>query len=103
MKELKKMKTLDEIKDILIKHKKELKEKYYVKEISIFGSYVKGEQTEASDLDILVEFEKSVSLLQIVSLENYLSDILEIKVDVIPKKNIRKELKEFILKEAFPI
>lgn len=97
------MNTLDTIKDILTKHKEWIKEKYKVKEIGIFGSYIKGEQKETSDVDLLVEFETPVSLLQIVSLENYLSDILGIKVDVVPKKNIRKELKEIILKEAMPV
>jgi len=97
------MKNLEEIKEILAKHKNELKEKYGVIELGIFGSYVRAEQKETSDVDILVEFEKPVSLLRIVSLENSLSDILGIKVDVIPKKNIRKELKEFILKEEVPL
>lgn len=97
------MKTLDDIKRIISEHKGELKDKYNVKEISIFGSYIRGEQNKGSDLDILVEFSKPVSLLHIVSLENYLSDILGIKVDVVPKKNIRKELMEFILKEAIPV
>ena len=97
------MKTLDEINDILTKHKEWIKEKYKVKEIGIFGSYIRGEQKETSDVDILVEFEKPVSLLQIVSFENHLSDVLGIKVDVVPKKNIRKELKEIILKEAMPV
>ena len=45
-----------------------------------------------------MDFEKPVSLLQIVSLENYLTDILGVKADVVPKKNIRKELKESILR-----
>jgi len=97
------MKTLDEIKKILTKHKAGLREKYKVKEIGIFGSFVKGRQKESSDIDILVEFENPVSLLHIVSLENYLSDIIGIKVDVVPKKNIRKELKDSILKEAVPV
>jgi len=93
-------KSLDEIKDILNKHREELRQKYSITEMGIFGSYVREEQKETSDVDILVEFDKPVSLLQIVSLENYLSDILGIKVDVVPKKNIRKELKDHILKEA---
>ncbi len=50
------MKTLDEIKNILKSHKGKLKERYGVKEIGIFGSYVRGEQTEKSDVDILVDF-----------------------------------------------
>ena len=97
------MKTLEEIKEILANHKNKLHEKYFVIEIGIFGSYVREEQKETSDVDVLVEFEKPVSLLQIVSLENYLSDILGVKVDVVPKKNIRKELKEYILKETVPV
>jgi hypothetical protein len=97
------MQTLEEIKKIITKHKDEINRKYGVKEIGIFGSYVKGEQKETSDVDILVDFEKPVSLLQIVSLENYLSDIVGIKVDILLKKNIRAELKEFILKETVSV
>jgi len=94
------MKNLEEIKEIIKNHKKELKEEYKVKSIAIFGSYVRGEQKEESDLDILVEFEEPVSLLHIVSVENYLSDILGIKVNLVLKKNIREELREIIIKEA---
>jgi predicted nucleotidyltransferase len=94
------MKNLSEIKEILSEHKADIKIKYNIKEISIFGSYVKKKQKRTSDVDILVDFEKPVSLLQIVSLENYLTDILGVKADVVPKKNIRKELKESILKGA---
>ncbi|MFH0814289.1 MAG: nucleotidyltransferase family protein [Pseudomonadota bacterium] len=97
------MKKLEEIKSILVQHKEELRERYGVKEIEIFGSYIRGEQKITSDLDILIDFERPVSLLHIVALENYLSDILEVKVDVVPKKNIRKELKEIILSEAILI
>jgi len=55
-------KSLDEIKEILKKHEKELKEKYGVKEIGIFGSYLRGEAKEESDLDILVEFEPDAKI-----------------------------------------
>jgi predicted nucleotidyltransferase len=97
------MKTLDKIRQILAAHKEDLRDKYKVIEIGIFGSYVKGEQKKTSDVDVLVEFERPVSLLHIVSLENHLSDILGLKVDVVPKKNIRAELKDSIIKEAIPI
>ncbi|MHA1401861.1 MAG: nucleotidyltransferase family protein [Candidatus Heimdallarchaeaceae archaeon] len=97
------MKDLSEIKDILSKHKNYLKEKYGVIKVEIFGSFVRGEQKSISDVDIVVEFEKTVSLLKIVSLENYLSDIIGIKVDVVPKKNIRVELRDDILKEVIPV
>jgi predicted nucleotidyltransferase len=97
------MKKIAEIKRILSQYKEEVRKKYGVKEIGIFGSFVRNEQKPTSDVDILVEFEKPVSLLQIVSLENYLSDMLGIKVDVVPKKNIRVELKENILSGAVPV
>ncbi|MHB1680585.1 MAG: nucleotidyltransferase family protein [bacterium] len=94
------MKTLNEIESILRKHKKELKEKYYISEIGIFGSYVRGEETPKSDVDILVEFERPISLFTISSLENFLSDLLSMKADVVRKRSVRKELKEDILNEA---
>jgi len=97
------MKNFIEIKELLKSHKKEFGEKYQIKDIGIFGSYVKGIQNKTSDIDILVTFGKPVSLLHIVSFENYLSDMLGIKVDVVPKNNIRKELKDSILKETVPV
>ena len=79
-------KSLDEIKNILKKHEKELKEKYGIKEFGIFGSYLRGEAKEES-LDILVEFEHDakIGLLDFVELENYLSDLLGVKVDLVEK------------------
>jgi predicted nucleotidyltransferase len=82
------MKTLSEIKEILRKHKKELKEKYKVKSIAIFGSYARGEQKETSDIDILIDYYEPISLLKLIELENYLSDLLGVKVDLITKNSI---------------
>ena len=93
------MKTLEEIKNVLDSHRQELKDKYKVKNIGIFGSYVRGEHRAKSDLDVLVEYDNPVSLLQIVALENHLTALLGVKVDLVPRRNIRKELKESILKE----
>lgn len=97
------MRNLDQIKKVIKQHREELEKNFKVKTIAIFGSYVRNEQKGKSDIDILVEFKTSVSLLHIVSLENYFSDILGIKADVVPKKNIRKELRETIIKEAFAL
>ena len=71
--------------------------KHGAKKISIFGSYVRGEATQVSDLDIIVEFEEPVSLLKLVSLENFLTDFIGMKVDLVPKEDIRPELQEQIL------
>lgn len=97
------MKAMDEIKEILERHKEDLKKKHKVKIVGIFGSYVRGGEREASDIDLLAEFEEPVSLLGLVSAEIYLSEILEIRVDLIPKDDLRPELRDSILKEAISL
>ena len=82
------MKSLETIKSVLSAHKEELLLRFRVKEVGVFGSYVRGEQKKDSDLDVLVVFEEPVSLLKVVGLENYLSDLLGDKVDVVPKKDL---------------
>lgn len=94
------MKNLKDIKRILELHKEEFRIKYGVKRIGIFGSYIRGEQRKGSDIDILVEFERPVSLLKVVSLENYLNDLLEMRVDVVPMEDVRTELQDEIFREA---
>jgi hypothetical protein len=66
----------------------------------VFGSYVRGDTHSGSDVDVVVEFSDTISLLKLVSLENYLSELLGIKVDVVPKEDIRIELRDRILGEA---
>jgi len=94
------MKTLDEIRDILTKHKEEVQHKYKVIELGIFGSFVRGEQKKRSDIDILVEYSELPDLLKLIELENRLQKLLKRKVDLIEKSGIRTELKERILKEV---
>ena len=99
---MKNKKTLTEIKEILKKHEAELKEGYEIKEIGIFGSYVRGEQKEKSDLDILVEFrsDAKMDLIKFVELENYISDLLGTKVDLVMKSALKPRIGKHILKEV---
>ena len=94
------MSNLEEIKTILEKHKQELIEKYNLKEIAIFGSFIRGEQKRKSDIDILVEFNEVPDIFLLIDLEDYLRKLLNKKVDLVRKEAIRAELKETILKEA---
>jgi len=96
------MKTIDEIKEILEEHKEEVSQKYKVREIGIFGSFVRGEQKKRSDIDILVEFaDKDIpGLLKLSEMERYLQRLLKKKVDLVIKSGIRPELKKGILKEV---
>jgi len=97
------MKTLDEIKILIRKHRDVLSEKYGIAVVGIFGSYVRGEQKEESDLDLLAEILRPISLLELVGAEIYLSENLGVKVDLIPKRGVREELREVIIQEAVPL
>ncbi len=93
-------KTLNDIKIIISEHRDILEKKYRVKEIGIFGSYLRGEQKRGSDVDILVEFDEVPSLLKFINLEMYLQRILRRKVDLVRKEALREELKKSILEGA---
>ena len=99
------MKSLTEIKQILQSQKGYLAETYGVREIGVFGSYVRYEQRPDSDLDILVELERPprISLIGLVELEIYLSELLGLKVDLAIKKNLRKRIGQRILDEVVPV
>jgi predicted nucleotidyltransferase len=97
------MKKLDEIKGIISQHRNVLADKYSVVVVAIFGSYVRDEQKRESDIDLLVEILRPISLLELAGAEIYLSDILGGKVDLVPKRSIREELRETILKDAIAL
>lgn len=94
------MKTFEKLKDTLAEHKQELRDRFKVEEIGIFGSYVRKEQKKKSDLDVLVGFSETIDLFTFVELENYLSDILGVKVDLVMKDSLKPRLKDRILNEA---
>jgi uncharacterized protein len=92
--------NLDDIRRVLKEHKTEVRRKYRVLEIGVFGSYVRGEQKERSDIDILVSFSGIPDVFKYMELEEYLKRLLRRKVDLVRKEAIRPELKKRILKEA---
>jgi predicted nucleotidyltransferase len=93
--------SLDEIMKILSLHKPELYQKWKVKSLGIFGSYVRGEAKKRSDLDLLVEIDDpKMSLLRFIALENYLSDLLGVKVDLVEKQTLKPAIGRHILEEA---
>jgi len=92
--------NLDDIRRLLKEHKEEVRRKYRVIEIGVFGSYVRGEQKERSDIDILVSFSGIPDVFKYIELEEYLKRLLRRRVDLVRKEAIRPELKKRILKEA---
>ncbi len=71
--------------------------------VAVFGSYVRDEQKRESDIDLLAEILRPISLLELAGAEIYLSEILGARVDLVPKRSVREELKETIFKEAIAL
>ncbi|MEO0091987.1 MAG: nucleotidyltransferase family protein [candidate division WOR-3 bacterium] len=92
--------TVEEIKSIIKEHMDVLRDKYSVKEIGLFGSYLRGAQKATSDIDVLVDFKEGADLFSLVGLAIFLEEKLGVKVDVVPKRALRKELREQVLKEV---
>ncbi len=80
-----------------------LSDQYKVQELGVFGSYVRQEQRDESDLDILVTFLSAPSLLKFIELENYLSDVLGIKVDLVMKDALKPAIGKHILEEVMRV
>lgn len=83
--------------EVLRSHLPEIKEKFHVREMGVFGSYAYGDQTEQSDIDILVEYTETPGLFDFIALEDYLSKLLKIKVDLIVKDGLKQAIKEEVL------
>ncbi|HEV7504880.1 MAG TPA: nucleotidyltransferase family protein [Thermoanaerobaculia bacterium] len=81
----------------------ELAKNYHVGTLEVFGSYVRDEQSPKSDLDVLVTFSKTPGLLEFIGLENYLSDLLGVKVDLVMKAALKPHIGQRILSEAVPL
>jgi predicted nucleotidyltransferase len=80
--------------------KPEMKRRYKAKGIGLFGSFVRQQQSESSDIDILVEFEEGADLLDLMELTLRLEEELQRKVDVVSRNALRPELREAVLREV---
>jgi len=97
------MHQIADIRKKLSTCKDDLAKGFKVNKLGLFGSYVRGEQTIESDLDILVEFSESVSLIEFVHLENHLTKILGIKVDLVMKTALKPRIGKHILEEVVQV
>lgn len=71
--------------------------------IGVFGSYARGEENENSNLDLLIDFEQKVDLLELIGIEQELTELLGIKVDLITERSVHSKLKSFIEKDLIRI
>ncbi|MEW6573476.1 MAG: nucleotidyltransferase family protein [Bacillota bacterium] len=101
----KKSLTLEELLAILRENLPELRERYKVRTLGVFGSYVRGEQGKRSDLDVLVEFDdkSNLTLFKFIEMEHYLSDLIGVKVDLVEKSGLKSRIGQRILQEVVPV
>ncbi len=97
------MKQLKHIRNILAAHKEELRTRYHIDTIGIFGSYVRDEADEESDIDLLVEFERPIGFFKFLECEEYLSELLGAPVDLVSKKALKPYIGNHILNEVVTV
>lgn len=94
------MKHKKQILTLLKQQLPHLKKNFKVKSIGIFGSYAREEQTEKSDIDMLVEFEAPVGFFKFMELEDYLSAKLGAKVDLVTPDALKPIIKPYVMGEV---
>jgi predicted nucleotidyltransferase len=97
------MGTASHYRSILRRQLPTLNERFHVASLGLFGSYVHGSQRQNSDLDVLVSFSEMPSLFRLIELENYLSDLLGIKVDLVLKDSLKPRIEERVGREVVPV
>ncbi len=94
---------VDNYRKMLVTHRQELEHRFHISSLGLFGSQLRGDQQEDSDLDILVTFSTTPSLLQFANLQYHLSDLLGVKVDLVMQDSLKPNIGKRILKEVVPV
>lgn len=95
--------NLTQFIDVLRQQLPLLSKRYHVESLGVFGSFVRHEQRPDSDLDVLVTFGEPPSLLKFIEMENYLSDMLGVKIDLVMKDSLKPRIGEQVLREVVPV
>jgi uncharacterized protein len=94
------MKNIDEIIAKLKELKPDIEKKFNITELGVFGSFVRNEQREGSDIDILIDYKDGTSLLTLGGLQYMLSELFNTKVDIVMKKSLKNRIGKQILSEV---
>lgn len=81
----------------------ELRSRFHVSRLELFGSYVRNEQQPGSDLDVLVDYAETPSLLSLIALQDYLSEALGVKVDLTMRSGLRPEVRRYLLVDTVAV
>jgi len=92
--------NVNDIRAIVQKHTDFLRDTYHVEKIGVFGSVARGDNADTSDIDVLVEFSEPIGMFKFVKLEEYLSQLIGKKIDLVTKNALKPAIKEDILHEV---
>ena len=95
--------TIEEIQTVLQNNHDYFEDRYFVEKFLLFGSYAKNEQTEDSDIDLLVSFKKPIDMFEFIDLEDYISNLFKKKIDLGTLNGLKPYVKDKILKEAIAL
>ena len=94
------MTSTQDILETITSLKSQLHTSFHVDGIGVFGSVIRGEQKESSDIDVLVDLDEDADLFDLIGLSQFLEERLNTKVDVVPRNALRPELREQVLREV---
>ena len=94
------MQSTQEILDTIRQAKRHLSLTYNLRTVGVFGSVIRGEQQDGSDIDVLVDLDLKADLLDLIGIGQYLEEQLHARVDVVPRTALRKEFRDQVLKEV---
>ena len=100
---MRKPRDIDDLRRILREHMPLLRERYGVEWLGVFGSYLRGDADPESDLDLLVRFHETPGLIRFVELENHLSDLLSVRVDLVMADALKPDIGRRVLAEVEPL
>jgi hypothetical protein len=92
--------STDEISRIIAENKEQLRSEFGVVEIGVFGSVIRGEQSETSDIDVLVQFDRPIGFVRFMRLQKRLADLLGMPVDLVTRKALKPHIGKRILQEV---
>ncbi len=86
--------------DTIAAHLRDLKERFRIRRIGIFGSFASGSEREESDVDVLVEFSKPVDIFTFLELKEHLEKLLDRRVDLVTEKALKPPIRDEVLKQV---
>lgn len=91
------------VRTLLQPHLPDLTRRYHIRTLHLFGSHVRGEAKRSSDIDLLIDFDRTPTLFELMDLEEELEEILQRDVDLVTEKSLRGTIGQRIRSEAVPV